>query len=226
MTGTAQPCPNAAQIFRYDTSRNCYTLQPDLYRVDLGKRGCRSLGGPGSTRWRQHRPKPLVEETPCLDLLHPEWKAFMAAPTATGTIKWRRAGSGSYLAEVTFALSAVEEDGTRLLALRFPGDPCPPDHLVILEHTRVGFSRRWYARCPGRCGRRARKLFLVPAGDAFRCRSCAGLGYLTTRTSDARVHEYRRDPLAFLTRRNALTGVQSALTTLGLASKSTRRVSF
>jgi hypothetical protein len=38
------------------------------------------MGGPGSTRWRGHTPKALVENTPTLDLQHPRLQAALAQP--------------------------------------------------------------------------------------------------------------------------------------------------
>jgi len=47
------------------------------------------MGGPGSTRWRGHERRGLVEETPALDMLHDTLKAALAAPAATGSLTWR-----------------------------------------------------------------------------------------------------------------------------------------
>ena len=161
------------------------------------------MGGPGSTRWRGHAPKPLVEEARGLDLFDPQWREALRQPRASGTIEWTRPPSAAPLGRVDFHLSPIDEDGTRTLAFDFTGDPCEPYQVVTLERSRVGFSERWYARCPGECGERARKLYWVPGQLEFACRRCAGLQYASAQQHDKRFDLARRDWVGFLESRAA-----------------------
>ena len=71
------------------------------------------MGGPGSSRWRGHRRRRLVEETACLDLLDPELKEARKLPTASGELDLRLAGMEEPAVAVDFELGPVEPDGTR-----------------------------------------------------------------------------------------------------------------
>jgi hypothetical protein len=178
------------------------------------------MGGRGSTRWKGHTPKKLAEETPCLDFLHPKWREALRHREATGSIRWStRSGP---LAEASVYLGPIEKDETRRLVMRCSEEPAEPKALVVLEPSQVGFSRRWYARYPGTCGKRARKLYLhLSSGTyAFLCVQCAGLTYAATQRTDKRVYECRRDPLSFLAGRSRLKGKYSTLVTLLIYERS------
>ena len=180
------------------------------------------MGGPGSTRWRGHRPRRLVEETPCLDLLDPELKEALRLPSACGELDLRVPGTGEPAVPIDFDLGRVEPDGSRRLRVDFR-DPDGSNQTLILQPVQLGFSRRWYARCPQHCRRRARKLFLRCGMLEFACVSCCGLQYETAQTHDARIDACRRDPLAFLSRRSGLGGLQAALVTLNIYDEALRR---
>ena len=116
----------------------------------------------------------------------------------------------------------MERDGTRRLRLDFH-DPDGSSQTLILQAVEVGFSRRWYARCPSHCRRRARKLFLVRGSFALACVWCAGLQYETVQQHDKRVDACRRDPLDFMERRSRLRRMRSALVTLAIYDEALRR---
>jgi hypothetical protein len=180
------------------------------------------MGGSGSTRWRGHRPRPLVEEAHCLDFLDTNWKEILRLPAASGTLEWR--GRGGVVPEhwVDFHLNPVEPDGTRLLVLDFTRDPTEPKERLILEEVRVGFSQRWYARCPGGCDRLVRKLYLVEH-RAVVCWRCAGLQYRSAQEHDKRVDLCRRNPAEFVRGRSHLTSLRSRLVTASIALEAERR---
>ena len=156
------------------------------------------MGGIGSGRWGNYRRATLVEEALCLDFLNPRWKEALCHRRASGSIEWTARSSAVPLGQVEFHLGPVEADGTRTVAFDFTGDPCEPNQVVTLVRAQVGFSERWYARCPGECGERARKLYWVPGRLEFACRACAGLQYASAQQHDKRLDHVRRDPQGFL----------------------------
>jgi hypothetical protein len=170
------------------------------------------MGGSGSTRWRGHQPRRLVEQTHCLDLLDRRWKEILRLRQASGTLEWRSRGSVVPEHWVDFTLSPIQADGTRLLVLDFDRDATAPKQRLILEEVRVGFSRRWHARCPGGCDGLVRKLYLVERGSVA-CWRCAGLQYRSAQRHDKRVDLCRRDPAEFVRGRSDLSGERSRLVT-------------
>ncbi len=172
------------------------------------------MGGPGSTRWHGYQRRPLVEAALCLDLLDPRVKEALRLPSASGTLEWTNPDTGMPRGSVPFHLSPVESEGGRRLILDFTGDPYEPKQVVILEPVQVGFSRRWYARCPQHCRRRARKIYLARGSFKFACVWCCGLQYESAQQHDKRIDDCRRDPVGFMERRSGLRGLRSALVTL------------
>jgi hypothetical protein len=147
-------------------------------------------------------------------------KTALAAPSATGNLTWTN-DQGAQLGFVTFAVGAIDEAGTRPLILRFSDDLFEPKQAIALEMVTVGFSKRWYARCPD-CARTARKLYLVPE-QRFVCRRCARVEYRSTQTHDARVDFCRRDPRSFLRERKLLQSLHSKCVSLSLIAEAERR---
>ena len=90
------------------------------------------MGGPGSTRWRGHNRRRLVEETPCLDLLDPELKQALRLPEASGELDLRVAGTGEPAVPIDFELGPVESHGTRRLTVDFC-DPNGSSQTLILH---------------------------------------------------------------------------------------------
>ena len=170
------------------------------------------MGGSGSTRWRGYRPRPLVEEASCLDLLNSRWRDVLRLDRASGTLEWGNPGSVVPKEWVDFHLSPIETDGTRLLVLYFTREPTEPKERLVLEHVRVGFSERWHAQCPGGCDGLVRKLYL---GEhrAVVCWRCAGLQYRSVQAHDKRVDLCRRKPAEFVRGRSHLTSVRSRAVT-------------
>jgi hypothetical protein len=170
------------------------------------------MGGRDSTRWRGYQPRPLVEEAHCLDFLDPKWKEILSLHRASGTLEWR--GRGGVVPEgwVDFHLNPIEPDGTRLLVLDFTREPTEPKQRLILEEVQVGFSQRWYARCPGGCDRLVRKLYLVDH-RAVACWRCAGLQYRSAQKHDKRVDLCRRNPAEFVRERSHLSSERSRAVT-------------
>jgi hypothetical protein len=180
------------------------------------------MAGRGSTRWRGHQPRPLVEETHCLDLLDQRWREILRLHRASGTLEWRDSGNLVPKEWVDFRLSPVQEDGTRLLVVDFTRDPNEPKEQLILEQVRVGFSRRWHARCPGGCDQMVRKLYLVEDG-AVACWRCAGLQYRSAQKHDKRVDLCRRNPAEFVRGRSHLGSARSRLVTSWILLEAERR---
>lgn len=148
------------------------------------------LGGDRSTRWNNHEPKRLVEQTLRLDLRHPQLRPILRDPapaTWTTTITL-----GDVHREWLALLSAAEADGSRTLALRSrPLDIHEPGQAIQLVSVKAGFDDRLLARCP-HCDRRAQVLHALPKDGIFHCRGCLGLGYASTRQWDKRVARLAR----------------------------------
>jgi hypothetical protein len=168
------------------------------------------VGGRGSTRWGNHHKKPLVEGAICIDFLAPEWKEILSWTRADGKLEWRYAGGGPRF-WTNFWLAPPEPHGSRRLYLA--RDEYEPRELIILDQVKVGFSTRVYARCPRRCGRRARKLYQIPGKREFACWRCAGLQYESAQGGDKRINDARRDPQAFMEGREHLRTPRSESTT-------------
>ena len=182
------------------------------------------MGGPGSTRWRDHTPKPLVEEALPLDLLRPPLSEALREPGgATGTLHWSSAPTGARLAEARFSVGPILEDGTRRLVLRFSQDPHDPKQVIVLQRVKVGIAHRWLAVCPDGCGRRARKLYALPRVQRFACWRCMGLQYRAAREHDRRIDNCRRAPRDFMAGRSRLHGLYSQFVTLRLFEEAERR---
>ena len=122
---------------------------------------------------------------------------------------------------MTFAVGPVELGGIRRLRLQFADTGTRQS--VVLEQVQVGFSNRWYARCPDACDRRARMLYLVPGMQRFTCRQCAGLEYESVRAHDSRIDDARRNPSSWWEGRDRLRGRRSLFVTLRLWDEAVRR---
>ena len=170
-------------------------------------------------RRKGYRPKRLVEHTPRLDFLSPSWRSVLKLSTASGELSWTDA-NGARTATVAFELGPIEEDFARSLALSPQGSQ--GSVCVTLEARRVGFDRRWHAKCPLDCGCSTRSLFLLPDG-LLGCRTCLGLVYLSSRKHDARVDRARLNPRAFLEGRAHLRGLRSAFITASVIEEARRR---
>lgn len=177
------------------------------------------MGGRGSSRWRGHQPRRLVEHTRRLDFLSPSWRAVLKLPAASGTLIWRNA-NGARTATVAFELGPIEENFARTLVLLPQGSR--RSVCVTLEPTKVGFDRRWHGECPLDCGRSTRSLFLAPDGQ-LGCRSCLGLAYASSQKSDHRVNLARVDPRVFLEGRAHLRGLRSAIVSARVIEEAQRR---
>jgi hypothetical protein len=184
------------------------------------------MGGPGSTRWRGHTPKPIAEHTPALDFLSSTLKAALQQPRrADGMLRWTDSGGRLVLA-ATFDLGPVQDDDSRRLILRFSEDPYEPKELVIVQRVQVGFSGRWYARCRD-CARRVRKLYQkatwVSGQTRYGCQQCAGVEYLASRQHDKRIDALRRRPNTMMRERMRLHGRYSEFVTWKIFCEAERR---
>jgi len=180
------------------------------------------MGNRGSTRQQGDQPRQLVEEARCIDLLNPKWKDVLCLHRASGTFEWGSPGGLVPKEWVDFRLSPVQADGTRLLVLDFSGEPTEPKERLILEEVRVGFSQRWYARCPGGCDRLVRKIYLVEHREVA-CWRCAGLQYRSAQKHDNRVDLCRKNPRLFLEQRSHLQSPRSRFATSRILFEAQRR---
>ena len=182
------------------------------------------MGGPGSTRWRGHTPKPIAEHTLHLDFLELSLGGTFQKQRADGTIRWFDAHGYLVLAP-TFHVGPAEDDARQLI-LRFSEDPYEPKEWMIVQRVQHGFGSRWYGRCRD-CGRAVRKLYQkarwVSGQTRFGCQKCAGVVYESVQRHDRRVDEMRRAPHAAMAYRAGLRGFYSQLVTAGLIWKAAQR---
>ena len=162
------------------------------------------MGGSGSSRWRGHTARPLVEESLCLDFASRNWRPAFREEQASGWVS-PSSPSGTETTEFMFRLYPPKPDGSRRLTL----DDGGLGQELTLEPVQVGFDERMYPRCPGGCGKRSRKVYASPKDPRFTCRQCAGLTYLSERQHDARIDQARRDLPAFIGGRAHLTSANS-----------------
>ena len=159
------------------------------------------MGGIGSSRWRDHVRKTLVDECMALDLRHTKVKALLAGDRAEGTLLWSHPRSGDPTGWADFLLAPVNSNGTRSLVLDVTGDEFEPKQLIVLSERPAGFSAHWFAGCRS-CGAAVRTLFAVSQNDRFRCRICSDLTYRSVQQHDARVDWALRDPQGFFDARD------------------------
>ena len=143
------------------------------------------MGGSGSTRWTNHTPAPLVEESLRIDLLDGEIQSALREPgEAIATITFSLAGQP--LSEWHVYVPPATGDGSRKLLVRPADDPHEPAQIFELRQVRVGFHERVYAVCPG-CEKTTRILFALPDKGRFACKRCNRLQYQSVREHDARL---------------------------------------
>ncbi len=144
------------------------------------------MGGHGSTRWRNHTPAPLVEESLRIDLLSPELRSALSQPgEAVATTNF--AVRGRLHSQWLLHFSPASDDGSRELAL-IAADHVS-DKAVLhfrLKPVGVGFHERIHAVCPG-CEKTTRMLFALPDKRQFGCKTCTGLQYRSVREHDKRL---------------------------------------
>jgi hypothetical protein len=156
------------------------------------------MGGIGSSRWKDHRRAPRVEDTLRLDVV-----VFVPAlkhDQLTGLLQWTDNQAGEVTAEFVFSMEPVSRDGSRLLVIEATGEG--RKQWVRLERAQRGWHFGWLFRCPTDCGRRARKLYALPLWMVFSCRQCAGLTYRSAQRHDSRLDLARRDPEGFIESRS------------------------
>ena len=182
------------------------------------------MGGPGSTRWRGHRPQPLVEEALALDLTDLRRKGALSLPLCAGTIEWRAKAPDVCLGRAKWVLQTDSMGRSLKIVIARPGRPTITSD-VILEAVEPRFGgTRWYFCCPiDGCDRRALKLYLTPGDDRLGCRSCLGLQYRSVREHDARVDRLRRDPAALLSALHAFNTGRASLSRARVALKALDR---
>ena len=179
--------------------------------------------GRRSTGSRENRRRPLVEDACSIDLLDRRWKSALCLHRACGTFEWRGPGSNTPKEWIDFRLSPIDDDGTRTLVLDFTRDAWERQQVIVIERVRIGFSERWYARCPGSCDRLARKLFVIPGQLAVACWRCSGLAYRSSQQHDHRVDRCRRNPAEFVKSRSHLSSVRSRAVTAWILLKAEHR---
>ena len=184
------------------------------------------MGGPGSTRWRGHRKRGLVESTPRINLSElTRGGAFQDRDTGV-TVEWT-SDTRQALASGQFLITAPREDRTRTLKIVITS-PDESSYLteIHLDPVRTRYGGYWWiARCPTpTCSRRAVKLYLDLRGNRIGCRFCLGLTHRSTQTEDKRVYHAQRDPQGFIRSRAHLTSPQSELITALIQLQTIKRM--
>jgi hypothetical protein len=171
------------------------------------------MGGPGSTRWKDHRKASLVEDCHQLDVS--AFEPALRHNQTTGVFKWTNP-RGEVTAEFAFSLETVSQDGSRRLVIDSSDNRRKQS--VLLERVQLGWYSGWLFRCPADCGRRSRRLYALPRWMTFCCRRCGGLTYRSTQQHDSRLDLARRDPEGFIqSRSRAPKTLKSQLVTASIA---------
>ena len=155
------------------------------------------MGGPRSTRWKDHQKAGLVEDAHQLDVASLE--PALKHDQITGLLQWTDSRTET-TDKLPFSLGPVSADGTRILVLDSAGSG--RRQRVRLERDQRGWYSGWIFRCPSDCERRVRKLFALPRWMVFSCRRCGGLSYRSAQQHDSRLDFARRDPVGFLDERS------------------------
>ena len=168
------------------------------------------MGGSGSSRWKDHRRAPLVEDAHQLSVA--TFEPALKHDQTTGVLRWTNSQTGEVTGEFVFVLGPVSRAGTRRLVIEPTGEG--KKQWFQLERAQTG----WLFRCPMDCGRRSRRLYAVTRRMTFMCRTCGGLSYRSTQTHDSRLDLARRDPEGFIqSRSKAPKTANSQLVTSWLA---------
>lgn len=175
------------------------------------------MGGPGSTRWRDRRKAPLVEETLALDLPALRRAGLFEQPPETAFhLNWTR-DSGNVVGVGTAELQRDSAGRERLeLDLRTATSGRPKTLEVAVRL--VQRALRTCLVCPG-CQGAVEKIYIPWGSDRIGCRRCLGLQYRSVQTHDARLDHARRDPVGFLNSRAHLRSPRSGLVTARLAHR-------
>lgn len=133
----------------------------------------RVMGGWGSTRWRGHTRKTIVEE--CLSFSIGDLFRKGLPIGKLRQLNWIL--KGEIIACMFFSVDFRDPEHPRLWA-HYEDNESNLTMWVDLETTRCnryGGERLWFL-CP-ECGRRCFKLYLAPTKRCFACRNCRKLGY-------------------------------------------------
>jgi hypothetical protein len=137
------------------------------------------MGAKGSTRWKGHKAKALVEE--CYRLSAAELAKAGRIPDGdkNGSLTWYGQGSSPQLT-VKYSLFVVPVGRVQptFLMLSAPYSQC-------LRYGQKG--KRWLFTCPIKsCSRLVDSLYLIPGRTQFRCRLCLDLAYASNRKIQAK----------------------------------------
>lgn len=168
------------------------------------------MGGHGSTRWRWHPKREVVENCFTLDITRlvktiiPPYALEYRSDLA-GTILWTNSSSGQQTASIGYKLRWTQT--LPRLIFHYTAKPAfastdkatSLEYSVELDQTFPHYGGvRWWFICPlvvnGQpCQRRVSKLYLPPNAQYFGCRHCYDLTYSSAQT--AHVLDRRTDRL-------------------------------
>jgi len=144
------------------------------------------MGGYGSTRWRLHYKKSLVEECYSLDILDFRRQGILDNLYYKGYNVWFNKLTGDVFASINVEVE-VRQNGEYVVHLRYTASNIYWEELidipVLIGTSRSYFRgyRKWFI-CPLTvngvwCARRVRKLYLPRGEKYFGCRHCHQLTY-------------------------------------------------
>ena len=152
------------------------------------------MGGLGSTRWRGHRKRTLVEDCLRLDIQELARQGFLDEDLGAVVAEWHGPDTTEPLDRVFLAQQKTAKGRVVLLATLGATQVVQGFRLVAKPCNFGG--QRWYAKCSGfsgrPCGRRVARFYRPPGGLVYACRDCHGLTYLSTQAEDKRVYAIRR----------------------------------
>ena len=139
------------------------------------------MGGYGSTRWKQHVKKGLVEETIILSI-----RSIGTCHLAKGSIErilsWSDRWTNTVLFQLRFTIE-TEGDGKYAMQANYRGGLLGENvsQRIPIVTMPIFEGMRLWLKCPN-CDRRRTKLYL-PYQGRFACRKCHDLAYRSSQES-------------------------------------------
>jgi len=174
------------------------------------------MGGPGSTRWRDHQKRPLVEESLHLDIVTFRKSGALGPSGGWGDMDWP-AHRGRPAGEGRFELHPAQPDGTRVLIVTIARNEQESftRSVQLMPYTIHHGGLRWFLVCPT-CESRRMQLYISQGVTSIACRTCLGLVHRSAQGHDSRLDHCLRDPKGFQEERSRLQSERSKLVTARL----------
>ena len=148
------------------------------------------MGGPGSTRWRDHEKATTVEQCLAIDL--GTLKRQGALKGAPHVVRWRDLYSGEVLGYAGIRRTLPIEGDALLVGFELPNKKDIIQRIELTSTLPHFGGERWWFKCD--CGHRGYRLYLPPGTERFACTDCHDLVYQSAQQHNPRVDLYLGNP--------------------------------